>query len=135
MGRRFTRPDRALPPVWGPQYPGLHDDLRAGVPLLDVCLAQWLACNQRMLAQASTLRAPTVAIAYESLVADPSQLNSVSLSLGLPVPEPAALRRINAHTVGRGSATLSAADVGHIRHAAKDVWDQWRDFADTRAAP
>jgi Sulfotransferase family len=135
MGRRFTRADRALPPVWGPEYPGVHDDLAAGVPLLDVCLAQWLACNQRMLTQVSAMRAPTVTISYEALVAEPTLLNSLSLYLGLPAPDQAALRRINADTVGRGSAVLSPTETSRIRAATKDVWDQWRDVAEARAAP
>jgi hypothetical protein len=70
VARLFGRGSR-LPPVWGPAYRGIHEDLRA-LPLLQVCARQWQRSVEASLAQLAAVPPERVlTVPYARLVGDP----------------------------------------------------------------
>jgi hypothetical protein len=106
---RLLRRGTSLPPVWGPAYRGIHEDLRL-LPLLQVCARQWqrsVAASLDQLAEVPPERVLTVS--YARLVSDPeAELARVFRFLGAdPAERPEDGPRVSGGHVGRFASRLS----------------------------
>lgn len=106
---RRTNDNRAT--VWGPNYPGLQEDLRHH-GLAYACVQQWVACVEAaQTALASVPAEHVLHLRYETLVSDPHSLDRIASFLGMPDVDPmrayytATLRR---DTIGTGRALFQA---------------------------
>lgn len=72
--------------VWGPRYPGVHEDAAEG--LATACTRQWVASVERARADLAALSGDRVfEIRYEDMVAQPDRVGDLARSLGLPDPD------------------------------------------------
>jgi hypothetical protein len=70
---RRLRPQRGY--LWGPRYPGIHDDLRAGHPVAEICAHQWAHSALTANAELSIIpHAQRFELRYENLVRNPRSL-------------------------------------------------------------
>jgi hypothetical protein len=116
--RRAFRVGSTKPPVWGPRYEGIEDDI-ATMGVTDVCARQWVRCVERSLDDLSLLAAHRVhALSYAALVANPVQALSASWAfLGLEAhPQIAAhaATHIQVGLEGGGRRNLTASEITRI---------------------
>lgn len=95
---------------WGPQYPGIQDDLKA-LSLDEVCARQWVSCVEVADADLSILRADRVCrIDYESLAFAPeSQIAQIAAFLDIEMDDAtiaAACAKVSRKSVGQGRRSL-----------------------------
>lgn len=103
--------------TWGPRYPGIDADLRAG-DLLMVCARQWRESVVRARRDLDVLGVPFLDVRYESLVTNPeAELTRIGQFCGLPMSVEslaAASARINPGRSGHGSRTLPTLEIARI---------------------
>ena len=95
--------------VWGPRFDGMDEMQRAGVPLTDLCLAQWIACVSA--ADEGIRNLPpskALTLRYEDVSADP--VSSVRAILNMVGAE----RSDDA--LAEATAAVSGTSVGKGRH-------------------
>lgn len=107
---RRLRPGRGY--LWGPRYPGIHEDLAKGLPVAEICARQW-AESERIADAALSLipDSQRYSCRYETLVSEPERvLEEIRTFAGLrPSDEVtrAARDRLKADRVG-GRSRLPA---------------------------
>lgn len=128
-GRRVLGTSQAVPP-WGPVYPGMNDDLAAGMPIVEVCAKQWNACNALALEGFEQIGKTPVVVRYEDFAHNPDQVvNALSGQLGvLPAPQQA-LAVVSPETIGGGSLHLATEDLATITHITDGTWAELSEFA------
>jgi hypothetical protein len=71
LGRQFQASSRVPPPIWGPAYDGIHEDLTNEDTML-VVSRQWRRCVEKSLADLTTVpKDQQLEIRYEHFVHDP----------------------------------------------------------------
>ncbi|SFH05923.1 Sulfotransferase family protein [Palleronia marisminoris] len=106
----LRNPDRRMS-VWGPRFEGMAEMQSAGVPLADLCAAQWSACAAA--ADAAIKAMPSsvaLTLRYEDVIAEPlSALRTIAEMVGQARTDEAlahATTSISRASVGKGRQTL-----------------------------
>ncbi|MGY2701579.1 sulfotransferase [Nocardioides sp. HB32] len=71
LRNNFRRGHHGHVKSWGPRYPGIDDDVRAG-DVLTVCARQWSECVNRASAELDGLHPRVIDVSYEALVREPA---------------------------------------------------------------
>jgi hypothetical protein len=102
--------------IWGPRYPGIHDDLER-LALIEVCAKQWATCVVSALDGLESPSATVVEVRYEALVREEGVIVDLCRALQLSDPDAvlAAYRaRVRPDAVGRADRALAAETLAQV---------------------
>ncbi len=104
---------------WGPEFAELHEAVREGRPLAELCALQWARCVERSLTDLGTLEpGRRLVVSYERFVEEPlHELQRVLSFLDVAVPQAAAreaVATVSAGSVGKWRQDLGPDDLARI---------------------